>query len=143
MGRNGQNLIQGDRRKRANAPEEIVAENAPIQCHLNQIGEIELVKIESRKDIHYVLWKRLIEQYHYLGRGKLYGLQMRYLIKSERLGWIGAMSFNSPAWRIQARDRWIGWDEKNRLKHLNQVVCNSRFLILPNIHVANLASHIL
>lgn len=114
-----------------------------IECGLNELGKIELVKINSSKDNKYQIWKMLIERYHYLGHGKLYGLQIRYLVKSEHYGWIGAMSFSSSAWRLQARDKWIGWNEENRLKYLKRIVCNSRFLIIPQVKVKNLASYVL
>src|SRR3989337_4559159 len=75
--------------------------------------------------------------------GKLYGKQIRYLIRSESFGWIGALAFSSAAWRLRAREEWIGWNEENRLKYLNRIVCNSRFLIVPQVKVKNLASHVL
>lgn len=117
--------------------------STPIQYSINELGEIKLVIIGNKKDSKYLIWKTLIERYHYLGRGKLYGLQIRYLIHSERLGWIGAISYSSAAWRLQARDEWIGWDEQNRINNLNRVICNSRFLIVPYLKANNLASYIL
>jgi hypothetical protein len=81
--------------------------------------------------------------YHYLGAGPLCGAQMRYLIKSGSFGWVGGLSFSAAAWRVKARDRWIGWSEEARREHLSKVVCNSRFLILPQVQVPNLASHVL
>lgn len=118
-------------------------ENLKVESSLQELGEIELIRVNNAKDKHYQIWKMLIEKYHYLGHGKLYGLQIRYLIKSERLGWIGAISFSSPAWRLQAREDWIGWHEENRIKRLNRIICNSRFLIIPQVKVKNLASHVL
>jgi hypothetical protein len=53
---------------------------------------------------------------------------------------IGGLQFSSAAWRIQARDRWIGWDEASRARHLPQVVNNSRLLLLPWVHIQNFAS---
>ncbi len=41
------------------------------------------------------------------------------------------------------RDEWIGWDEKTRVRNLQHVVNNSRFLVLPWVVVKNLASRIL
>ncbi|MFO0792899.1 MAG: DUF4338 domain-containing protein [Candidatus Brocadiaceae bacterium] len=114
-----------------------------IECSLEELGEIELVRVYNSREENYADWKTVIEQYHYLGHGTLYGKQMGYLIKSARFGWIGALSFSSPAWRLRAREEWIGWDEENRLKHLNRIVCNSRFLIVPQVKVKNLASHVL
>jgi hypothetical protein len=44
---------------------------------------------------------------------------------------------------VEARDSWIGWDRTSREQNLNQVVDNSRFLILPQVHIPHLASHVL
>ena len=44
---------------------------------------------------------------------------------------------------MRERDKYIGWSEAARRAHLHQVVCNSRFLILPSVHVPNLASRVL
>lgn len=41
------------------------------------------------------------------------------------------------------RDLWIGWHEPQRKKHLPRLINNSRFLILPWVHISNLASHVL
>ena len=68
---------------------------------------------------------------------------MRYLIQSKNFGWLGGLAFSAAAWRLEARDHWIGWSEDSRKEHLSKVVCNSRFLILPQVQVPNLASHVL
>ena len=122
---------------------ELDTKMSSLKCTLEDLGKIELVRINGATDENYKIWKFLIEKYHYIGHGKLYGLQIRYLIRSEHLGWIGAMSFSSPAWRLDARDNWIGWNEENRLKHLNEIVCQSRFLIIPQLKVKNFASYVL
>lgn len=118
-------------------------EGTRIECSIEELGEIELVRVHNWRDGNYSNWKTMIEQYHYLGHGKLYGKQIRYLIRSESFGWIGALAFSSAAWRLRAREDWIGWNEENRLKYLNRIVCNSRFLIVPQVRVKNLASHVL
>ena len=45
--------------------------------------------------------------------------------------------------RIECRDKYIGWSAKERKQHLDRVVDNNRFLILPWVKVKNLASHLL
>ena len=82
-----------------------------------------------------------MNRYHYLGSGPLCGYQMRYLIESERYGYRGGLAFSSSAWRLETRDKWIGWDEERRLEGLGKVVCNSRFLMVPHVRVKNLASY--
>jgi hypothetical protein len=88
------------------------------------------------------LWNELIERYHYLGYHPLPGAQVRYLARDgERL--LGALGFGAAAWKVAARDSLIGWTSDERKNRLHLVVNNARFLILPWIHVKNLASRIL
>ena len=53
---------------------------------------------------------------------------------------VGGLQFSSAAWRVEVRDRWIGWDDRTRARHLSQVINNSRFLLGPWGHIKNLAS---
>jgi hypothetical protein len=115
----------------------------PVCCDLRELGDIELIRVGSRESKASRLWNALMERYHYLGCGPLCGAQMRYLIKSPSHGWLGGLSFSGAAWRVEARDSWIGWSDAARKRHLEKVVCNSRFLILPKVQVPNLASHVL
>jgi len=114
-----------------------------VCCDLRELGGVELIRVRSRESNTSRLWNALMGRYHYLGCGPLCGAQMRYLIKSPSYGWLGGLSFSGAAWRVEARDRWIGWSDAARKKHLGKVVCNSRFLILPEVKVPNLASHVL
>lgn len=113
------------------------------QDSMEALGQIELIPITNRQSRESWIWNLMLEQYHYLGNGPLCGAQIRYLVKSERAGWIGALSFSAPAWRLKKRDQWIGWSEKARHHNLQRVICNSRFLVLPQVRVPNLASRIL
>lgn len=91
------------------------------------------------------LFRELVGRHHYLGSRQPYGAQMRYLVwvlRPQRQV-VGCVQFSSPAWRLAARDRWIGWDDATRLRNLQRVVSNSRFLILPWVRVKNLASRVL
>lgn len=114
-----------------------------VCCSLNDLGGVDLVRIDSSDSRESKTWKALMGTYHYLGAGPLCGAQMRYLIKSGSFGWLGGLAFSAAAWRLEARDRWIGWSEESRREHLSGVVCNSRFLILPQVQVPNLASYVL
>ncbi|KLU63517.1 hypothetical protein CEB3_c00940 [Peptococcaceae bacterium CEB3] len=49
----------------------------------------------------------------------------------------GAIGFSAAAWALRPRDELIGWDKEQRVKRLNLVVNNSRFLILPWVRVKN------
>jgi hypothetical protein len=115
---------------------------ASIRCGLAELGPVELVRVGSADSQASRLWNGLMSRYHYLGAGPLCGAQIRYLIGSPR-GWLGGLAFSAAAWRVGARDRWIGWSELARQQHLERVVQNSRFLILPQVRVPHLASHVL
>lgn len=110
-----------------------VSEFAPI--------EIELVETPEQAE----LFRELVGRHHYLGYAVAYGAQLRYLVYASRpeRTVVGGVQFSSPAWRMAVRDRWIGWDDRTRRDHLQRVVNNSRFLILPWVRVKNLASLVL
>ena len=115
----------------------------PIQCSLRELGSVELVKVKSAESKAARCWNELMGGYHYLGSGPLCGAQLRYLIKSAKGQWLGGLAFSASAWRVKARDQWIGWSDRARKENLHKVVSNSRFLILPWVKVQNLASHVL
>ena len=56
---------------------------------------------------------------------------------------LACLLWSSPAWKMAARDCWIGWSEDQRTHNLQYIVNNSRFLILPWVRVKGLASKIL
>ena len=89
------------------------------------------------------LWNEYIARYHYLGYTPMAGgSQMRYFAyEGERL--LALLSFGASAWKLAPRDHFIGWDEAQRLRNLQLVVNNARFLILPWIQSKGLASKIL
>jgi hypothetical protein len=51
--------------------------------------------------------------------------------------------FAAAAWKVKARDAFIGWSAQQRQQRLSLIINNSRFLILPHVRVPHLASHIL
>ena len=131
------------RRPRARKQAKSRGGGTPVKCPLSKLGELEIVVIKNSDSKTSRQWNELMDRYHYLGSGPLCGAQLRYLIKSEHYGCVGGFAFSATAWRLEARERWIGWDEEARRQNLSQVVNNSRFLIVPHVHVKNLASHAL
>jgi len=88
------------------------------------------------------LWNEYIQRYHYLGYTAMSGSQLRYNVYAgDKL--VALLSFGASAWKLAARDSFIGWQSAQRLKNLQLVVNNARFLILPWIHCKGLASKIL
>jgi hypothetical protein len=84
-----------------------------------------------------------LAQHHYLGYGGAAGQNLRYLIRDCRGRDLACLLFGAAAWKVRARDAFIGWSAKQRQERLSLIVNNSRFLILPHVRVPHLASHIL
>jgi hypothetical protein len=91
------------------------------------------------------LFRELVGRYHYLGYRVPFGAQLRYLVYASMptRTVVACLQFSSPAWRMASRDAWVGWDDAERIRNLQLVVNNSRFLILPWVRAQNLASTIL
>ncbi|MDZ7591937.1 MAG: DUF4338 domain-containing protein [Rubrivivax sp.] len=88
------------------------------------------------------LWNEYIARYHYLGYTPLSGSQLRYnVFAGQRL--VALLSFGASAWKLAARERFIGWHDTQRRRNLQLVVNNARFLILPWVQSKGLASKIL
>ena len=115
----------------------------PVVASLAEVGPVEIVRVTDRRSEHARIWNAMMDRDHPLGRGPLCGAQLRYLVRSPSHGWLGALAFSGAAWRLEARDRWIGWSEGARRANLHRVVANSRFLIRPDVRVPHLASHVL
>ena len=133
------NTVRGKARPIART--EDAREQAPIQGTLSQLGGVSLELVVNKEQDKQ--FKELVDRYHYLGYKNPFGARLRYLIKCAAGRLLGCLQFTSPAWKVQARDRWIGWTAPEREAKLQHVVQNSRFLILPWVTVPHLASHIL
>jgi len=124
-------------RRRARGPE------AGGERRLAELQPVEVVPVGSAESRTARTWNELMDGYHPHGAGPLCGAQIRYAIRSRTGEWLGGLAFSAAAWRVAARDRWIGWSEVARREHLPRVIANSRFLLLPQWHVPHLASHVL
>ncbi|MBM3748873.1 MAG: DUF4338 domain-containing protein [Acidobacteria bacterium] len=91
------------------------------------------------------LFKELLDRYHYLGYRVPFGASLRYLVRSGRAPdpVLACLLWSSPAWKMAARDGWIGWSDQQRARNLPFIVNHSRFLILPWVRVKGLASKVL
>jgi hypothetical protein len=88
------------------------------------------------------LWDELVREHHYLGYRRLLGHRLKYAaFAGDRP--VAALSWSAAARNLRVRDGFVGWSEHQRRRHLKHVVSNSRFLVLPWVHVPNLASHVL
>ena len=117
------------------------APSSPLAGSIEEFGPLDVELVRTRRDRD--LFKDLVGRHHYLGYATPFGARLQYLVhvSHPRREVVGCVQFSSPAWRMKARDQWIGWDDDRRKAALQQVVNNSRFLVLASIR--NLASAML
>jgi len=112
----------------------------PVACAARECEPLELVLVEGKAESR--RWREQVERYHYLGCRVPFGANLRYWVRS-RDRELACLLWTSPAWKMQARDAWIGWSDEGRQRNLQGIVNNGRFLILPWVRVKGLASKIL
>jgi hypothetical protein len=111
-----------------------------LECAARECEPLELALVggesESRR------WREQVERCHYLGWRVPFGANLRYWVRN-RDRELACLLWTSPAWKMQARDEWIGWTDEQRRRNLQSIVNNGRFLVLPWVRVKGLASKIL
>jgi len=113
-----------------------------IESPLEALRPLEVLLIEARtKEANDFICH--LHHHHYLGFGGSSGQNLRYLIRDCSGRDLACVLFAGAAWKVKARDEFIGWSPEQRTRQLGLIVNNSRFLILPHVRVPHLASHIL
>jgi hypothetical protein len=114
----------------------------PIDSPLEHLRPLEIVMVAARGDADH-LFHCLMDRYHYLGCRGHVGEHIKYMVYDCRKRPLACLLFGSAAWKTAVRDRFIGWSTSTRQANLKLMTNNMRFLILPWVKVANLASFIL
>jgi len=83
-----------------------------------------------------------LTRHHYLGSHRKISETLWYVATYDDQ-WISLLTFSAAALKCSARDKWIGWDFRHQYSRLKLLTNNSRFLILPDWHIPNLASRVL
>ncbi|MBS4030530.1 MAG: DUF4338 domain-containing protein [Clostridiales bacterium] len=116
-------------------------DTTPIIRKLPELRPLRIENVSSGRDL--TTFKSYIDQYHYLGFDRTIGENMKYMVYSRDGQSLSCLLFGSAAWSCRERDDFIGWDKRQRVRGLNNMTNNTRFLIFPWVKVAYLASHIL
>ena len=116
-------------------------EQAGVDGDLNQLMPISLQVVTDKQGVE--RWNEYVDRYHYLGYKRPIGPHLRYFIVDKQGTELGCLMFSYAVKALACRDEWIGWQEKSHKKHLQLVVNNNRFLILPWVKVKCLASKVL
>lgn len=88
-------------------------------------------------------WRHLLAQHHYLGAPSLVGANLKYLVWSRRGELLAVLGWQSAVEHLECRDQLVGWTAAQRAQHLDHVVNQVRFLLLPWVRVPQLASVLL
>ncbi len=111
-----------------------------VACSLGDLGEVEVTPQAAGEA---PLARAMLATWHPEGEARTPGARVSYWIHSPRLGRLGLLVFSAAGWHQKARDTFIGWSQSARDAHLDKLVVNDRFLLLPSVRVAGLASHVL
>lgn len=130
------------RRVRKSVPELCAWEEpAPWEGTLQELGPVRL-EVISPGTPEAGRWAYLLDRYHYLGL-RVVGENLGYLAYERTGREIACLLFGAPAWRCRARDAYLNWTSEQRAAQLSRLANNTRFLVLPWMRVAHLASHLL
>jgi len=121
-------------------PAPVAIDPNPIEGPLGSILPLEIRQV--RRSPLEKLCNSLIEQYHYLGYCQPVGEHLKYLVFAHQRP-IACMIYSSAPRHIGCRDRFIGWPAAIRRQNLHLIAYQSRYLIVPWVHVSDLASHLL
>jgi hypothetical protein len=114
----------------------------PIESACKDLTPLQITRVVNGSEQDR-LFRCLLSTYHYLGFKNTAGENMKYLVHSRDGRPLACLLFAAAAWKCACRDDWIGWRAPVRERNLQAVANNARFLLLPWVKVANLASHLL
>ena len=88
-------------------------------------------------------WDALASEFHYLPFNGLFGQCLRHVaVRGET--WVALVGWTAGAFKVAARDAWIGWTRERQFRRLKLIANNSRFVILGGKGATrNLASRVL
>ncbi len=121
-------------------PAPLLIDRGPIQGSLSELQPIHIQQVRRTGDES--IYNSLIEQHHYLGYEQPVGEHLKYVVWATGRP-IACMAWSSAARHLGCRDRFIGWSREARRRNIRFIAYNTRFLIVPWVQVAHLASHIL
>jgi Domain of unknown function (DUF4338) len=127
---------------RNRCPAERAHDTTVLQAPLAALGSLRVAPVPSGST-QAKLFQFLLHRYHYLGHRNCVGENLKYLACDCGGRPLACVLFGSAAWKCQARDAFIGWSAAQRQRHLRFLTNNTRLLVLPWVHVPELASHLL
>jgi hypothetical protein len=126
--------------RHAQRPKPVEVDDSPITGALRDIQPLRFMQV--RRTPLEQTFNGLVEMFHYLGYRQPVGEHLKYLVFAHGRP-VACLAFASATCKLAARDAFIGWSDQARNKNLHLLAYNTRFLILPWVRIAHLASHLL
>jgi Domain of unknown function (DUF4338) len=121
-------------------PEPVLIDTTPMEDSLPALRPVEIQPVRRTHDES--LFNSLMEQYHYLAYEQPVGEHLKFLVWAQGRP-VACLAWSSAPRHLGSRDRYIGWSAEARRRNIHLLAYNTRYLILPWVHVPHLASHIL
>lgn len=115
-------------------------DRTPIEGKLSDLGPLQWRQVRRTADED--LFDGLLAEHHYLGRPRLIGEHLKFLVLAQGRP-VACFAWSSPPHKLQPRDRFIGWSRSARDQNRHLIAYNPRFLIPQWVKVKHLASHLL
>jgi hypothetical protein len=118
----------------------VAVDTTPLRAPLAALQPVAFREVRGTE--HEGLFRALLAAHHYLGYTRPVGEHLTYLVYAHERP-IACFAWSSAPRHLAPRDRFIGWSAHARRQNIGLIAYNSRFLVLPWIEVAHLASHLL
>jgi hypothetical protein len=104
-----------------------------INSALAEVLPLQVIRVDNPPQRR--IFRRLLQQHHYLGYYRPVGENLPYLIQTPDGRLLGCALFGAAAWKCAPRDRFIGWSDGARQEHLQWVANNMRLLRVPSVRL--------
>jgi Domain of unknown function (DUF4338) len=125
---------------RRGRPLPVEVDPTPLSASLPELGPLTFRQV--RRTAEEALFNGLIEVHHYLGYTQPVGEHLKFMVYAGERP-VACFAWSSAPRHLGPRDRYLGWSPQARRRNIRLVAYNSRYLILPWVHVPHLASHLL
>ena len=121
-------------------PRPVAIDQTPL--HASLAGLTPLTFRAVRRTPEESVFGGLMEAHHYLGYTQPVGEHLKYMVYAGERP-VACLAWSSAPRHLAPRDLYLGWSAASRKRNIRFVAYNTRFLILPWVHVEHLASHLL
>lgn len=125
---------------RRTKPAHVSIDTTPIYAKVSGIQPLMISQV--RRTPSDKIFNSLMSEHHYLGYNQPVGEHLKYIVSANARP-IACFAFSSAPRHIGSRDNFIGWLPQVRKMNIHLIAYNTRFLILPWVHIPHLASHLL